>query len=264
MLNPDYIKKLRKKAGYSQAYLAAELGISRPTYVQVELGERELTISEAQKLAGIFNLTLEAFLRGGSPVETKVRLEAFKKANGPENKLMEMRISVPQENVKKFKSVLLYLLKKIGGKPNVGMTVLYKLLYFIDFDYYEKFEEQLMGAVYIRNHYGPTPVMFGKIVKELEKAGQIEKISSKFYKYDQKKYLINPKCEPDLSVLSAREVEHINEVLGRLGDKNATELMELSHKDVPWIVAKPGQRLSYESVFYRADETSVRVYDDEL
>ena len=35
------------------------------------------------------------------------------------------------------------------------MTVLYKLLYFIDFDYYEKFEEQLVGATYIKNHLDP-------------------------------------------------------------------------------------------------------------
>jgi len=32
------------------------------------------------------------------------------------------------------------------------MTVLYKILYFIDFDYYEKYEEQLMGALYIKNN----------------------------------------------------------------------------------------------------------------
>jgi hypothetical protein len=65
----------------------------------------------------------------------------------------EIRIDVPQKNLKKFKEVLLYILEKVGGKPNVGMTVLYKLLYFIDFDYYEKFEEQLIGATYIKNHF---------------------------------------------------------------------------------------------------------------
>ena len=48
------------------------------------------------------------------------------------------------------------------------MTVLYKLLYFIDFDYYEKFEEQLVGATYIKNHFGPTPVEFKKIVDTIK------------------------------------------------------------------------------------------------
>ena len=72
---------------------------------------------------------------------------------------------VKPENLKKFKEVLLYILSKVGSKPNVGETVLYKLLYFIDFDYYEKFEEQFIGATYIKNHYGPTPIEFKKIVR---------------------------------------------------------------------------------------------------
>ena len=66
--------------------------------------------------------------------------------------------------LKKFKEVLLYILEKVGSKPNVGMTVLYKLLYFIDFDYYEKFEEQLLGATYIKNHF-TNPVEFKKSLK---------------------------------------------------------------------------------------------------
>ncbi len=48
---------------------------------------------------------------------------------------------------------LLYVLNKVGCKYNVGETVLYKLLYFIDFDFYEKYEEQLIGATYVKNHH---------------------------------------------------------------------------------------------------------------
>ena len=54
-----------------------------------------------------------------------------------------MRINVPQKNFQKFKEVLIYILNSVGAKPNIGETVIYKLLYFIDFDYYEKHEEQL-------------------------------------------------------------------------------------------------------------------------
>ena len=62
----------------------------------------------------------------------------------------------------------MYVLSKVGSKPNVGESVLYKLLYFIDFNYYEKYEEQLIGATYIKNHYGPTPIEFVKIVEDME------------------------------------------------------------------------------------------------
>jgi hypothetical protein len=64
----------------------------------------------------------------------------------------EMRISVPQKNIEKFKQVILYILTKVGSKPNFDQTVLFHLLYFIDFDYYELYEEQLMGWKYIKSN----------------------------------------------------------------------------------------------------------------
>ena len=60
----QFIYQLRQKNNLTQEFLASELGISRPTYVQIERGERDLTIRHALKLAGIFNLPLDMFLRG--------------------------------------------------------------------------------------------------------------------------------------------------------------------------------------------------------
>ena len=80
-----------------------------------------------------------------------------------------MEIRVNKEDAEKFKQVLLYILNKVGAKPNVGETVIHKLLYFIDFDYYEKYEENLMGATYIKNHHGPTSVSLVKIIEDMEK-----------------------------------------------------------------------------------------------
>ena len=82
--------------------------------------------------------------------------------------------------------MLLYILEKVGGKPNVGETVLHKLLYFIDFDYYEKFEENLIGATYIKNHHGPTSVELGTILKDMQKNGEIEAVKSKYFNHLQK------------------------------------------------------------------------------
>ena len=79
----------------------------------------------------------------------------------------EMRVSVPIKNIPKFKEVFLYILNEIGAKPNVGKMVLFKLLYFIDFDYYELYEEQLMGLQYIKNKYGPTPVEFEELCQQM-------------------------------------------------------------------------------------------------
>jgi len=253
----NFIKKMRVKNEMTQEFVSSELGISRQTYGQVEQGERELSIQEAQKLADIFSLSLEDFL-GEKEQGVVIDIEKVTEENAELE--TNMRISVPQRNLEKFKEVLLYVLSKVGGKPNVGETVIYKLLYFIDFDFYEKYEEQLIGATYIKNHYGPTPVEFKTVVDEMEAQGEIAKITSKYFNRSQKKYL--PVREPDLTKLKdARELSHIDEVLARLGDKNATELSEYSHEDVPWVVSEENKVIDYETVFYRTPKTSVRNYD---
>ena len=169
-----------------------------------------------------------------------------------------MRISVPQKNLKKFKEVLLYILYRVGAKPNIGETVIYKLLFYIDFDYYERYEEQLIGATYIKNHFGPTPKEFVKIVEKMENDGELIRVKDKYFSHPQTKYL--PLREPNLSVVNGREVELIDEVLNKLSDMNATQISEYSHHDVPWLTTDEGKIIPYESVFYRTPPYSVRNY----
>ncbi|MBU4298547.1 helix-turn-helix domain-containing protein, partial [Patescibacteria group bacterium] len=73
-----FIQQLRKKNNLTQEFLALELGISRPTYVQIERGERDLTITEAQKMAAIFGMSLNDLLSGNKK-EIKVDFEREKK-----------------------------------------------------------------------------------------------------------------------------------------------------------------------------------------
>ncbi|MFH1561265.1 MAG: type II toxin-antitoxin system antitoxin SocA domain-containing protein [Patescibacteria group bacterium] len=255
----EFVQRLRKKRGLTQEFLASELDISRPTYSQIELGERDLTITEAKKLADVFGIDFNNFLQNKEEVIV-VKLKKDKAKTKTERQ--EIRISVPQKNLKKFKEVLLYVLSKVGGKSNVGEAVLYKLLYFIDFDFYEKFEKQLVGATYIKNHYGPTPVEFKAVVDDMIRNGEIMKVEGKYFNYLQRKYLAVRRASLDL--LSGCEIEHIDDVLARLSDKNAKEMENYSHGDIPWKVAEDGKPLSYESVFYRDEYYSVRNYEDEL
>jgi transcriptional regulator with XRE-family HTH domain len=261
----SFIKALRIERGFSQAEIALKLNISRSSYIAFEQGKRELTLSEANQLSKIFDISLEDIQSGKihmpDMLPEKNIHEAKSKKRDQSDPTPEERISVPQERVEKFKQVLFYILAKVGGKPNVGQTVLYKILYFIDFDYYEKYEEQLTGVRYMKNTHGPTPVIFAKIIKELEAEGALETIKSKFYKYDQTKYLINPDRTLDLSALSAQELAHIDSELGRFSDMTAKKLSDLSHIDTPWRVAKEKEVLDYEHVFYRPDETSVGDYE---
>ena len=256
----SFLKSLRNEKGFSQEEIAKEIKISRSSYINIEQGKKELSLTEASDLARVFCISIDDLLNGKTDKKEIILEKSNKKINSKEAKPKD-RISIPQERVDKFKQVLLYILAKVGGKPNIGQTVLYKLLYFIDFDYYEKYDEQLIGARYIKNTHGPTPVIFSKIVKELQNEGKIEAIKSKFYKYDQTKYLINPDIKIDLSSLSAQELSHIDWELERLSDMTAKKISDLSHIDTPWKIAKDREQLKYQFAFYRPDETSVGEYE---
>jgi len=245
------IKMLREKTGMSQNMLSQKMDIS-----QIESGERKISADELQKLSHVFRVSVDDLL---NPVkEPEVHLHKGKEWKTAKPK---MRISVPQKNLQKFKEVLLYILNKVGAKENIGETVIYKLLYFIDFDFYEKYEEQLIGATYIKNKYGPTPVEFVKIIERMIEGKEIEKVKSEYFNFPQTKYL--PRRKPDLVKLKANEIEVIDDVLNRLSEMNGSQISAYSHNDVPWMTTADGDAIEYESVFYRTPPYSVRAYAEE-
>ncbi len=239
--NSVNLKKIREQYGFSQEYLADKLGISRVTLAKIEKGERNLKAFEKQK----FDLLLQEFDLG----EFTQKME-----NG---ELDSVRIDIPQENREKFRNVLLYILNRVGAKPNVGKTVLYKLLYFIDFNYYEKNREQLMGLTYIKAPYGPLPKDFDTEIASMELSEELLQVKSNFFQHDQKKYIPLKSLNEVQGNLSGKELQVIDEVLNKYSDKTATEISEISHRDTPWKVAKNGDVLKYEHAFYRTDEFSV-------
>lgn len=254
----NILKHLRESNKYSQEEVAEKLGITRQSYIKYEKNIQINDLTLIKKLASFYDVDYSCFIENRLIEEYSYNI-----IDKPETKSSkeELRIDIPMENIEKFKQVFLYILKKVGAKPNVGQTVLYKLLYFIDFDYYELFETQLMGLRYIKNHYGPSPVAFTKLVKEMEDNNELEIIKTKRFDRDMTKYL--PLIEPNLDLLSARELEHIDKILAKHSDKSAKELSEFSHKDIPWISADEKAPIEYEAVFYRNEDTSVREYNDE-
>ncbi len=247
------IKELREKAGFNQDKLAKMMKVSRSAISQIESGERKIATDELIRLSMIFNISIENLLDLRKQPEVLLKESKKEKSIKP-----QIRISVPQKNLEKFSEVLLYILNKVGSKPNIGETVIYKLLYFIDFNFYEKYEEQLIGATFIKNNYGPTPIEFAKIIEKMTRDKEIEKVASKYFSYPQTKYL--PLRKPDLSKLKANEIELIDDVLNRLSDMNAIQISEYSHRDIPWLTTEDNKIIEYESVFYRTPPYSLREY----
>lgn len=239
-----WIQDKREALGLSQTEVAQALGVSRPTYVALEKGERMPSAQERVLLARALRIEATTIDRYNTPTSIKAPVE--------------MR-EIPQENSLKFRQTFLYILNKVGNRPNIGQMALYKLLYFIDFDFYEKYERQLIGATYIKNKFGPTPVSFAKIIRDMQKQGEVVEVKSKYFGHDQTRYMATQ--EPDVSLLTGQELKHIDDELARLAHLSGKELSDLSHIDTPWRVAGDKDVLNYEHVFYRPIETSVREYE---
>jgi len=250
------VKALREQKGMSQEALARRIGISRPALSQIENGERRVTTGELVRMSKEFDVSAGVLL--GTETEPEVCLARDARPAAEEAR---MRINVPQKNLAKFREVLLYILSRVGSRPNIGETAIYKLLYFIDFDYYEKYEEQLIGATYIRNRYGPTPVEFAKIMRDMEQRGELTRVEGKYFRYPQRKYL--PLREPDLSVITGQEKALIDDVLCRLADMNAAQISDYSHGDVPWRGTAECKAIPYEAVFYRTAPYAQRAYPEQ-
>jgi transcriptional regulator with XRE-family HTH domain len=250
------ISALRKKKGFSQEDLARFVEISRSTLTQIELGNRHLNVLELQRLSQALEFSLDYFLSADFIVEDE--LLVAEEGNIEE---VEERISVPTLQIAKFKNVLLYILERCAGKPNVGETVLYKLLYFSDFNYYELYEEHLTGAQYRKLPYGPVPQKLDVIIRQMMEEGMLQKVKTEYHGYPQTRYL--PLKKADLTKMRASEKEVIDKVIEQMSDWSAAMISEYSHKDLPWEITDNGRDISYELAFYRELPYSVRVYDNE-
>lgn len=251
------IMELRKMKGLSQVDLAKSVKISRPSLAQVELGNRSVDILELQKMSMVLGFSLDDFMSKEFTANQDVEGKAEAKS-----KKIEERISVPTLQVSKFKNVLLYILERCAGKPNVGETVLYKLLYFSDFNYYELYEEHLTGAKYRKLPYGPVPQKLDTIINQMIDKGQLQRVKTEYHGYPQTRYL--PLEKANLTALMASEKEIIDRVIEQMSDWSAAAISNYSHKDMPWLASKEGEEINYELAFYRDAPFSVRNYGDEI
>ena len=164
-------------------------------------------------------------------------------------------------NEDKFKAVLLYIINRCENKSNVGKTLICKLLYFSDFNYYEIYEESITNETYLKFERGPYPDHIDDVLNKMIENKEVIFKKEPYYNGTtiHKYYLTNV---PDLSLLNTKELSVINNVIDKISDFSANEASNYSHGYMPWMIAEDNEELYYEYVFYRDPEYSVRKYDN--
>ncbi len=164
----------------------------------------------------------------------------------------------PQENFAKARQVFLYVVGRKQDEPGFDHDFLEKLLYFIDFDHYEKNEVQLMGLRWFKGESGPIAPQVETLLGELLQAGAIIRVKSKSGAPSYR--IAEGQTVPQLP---QEEIQSIEKTFSRLMDyDDAKSLSDFSHVDIPWYGPDLGDEIEYEAVFYRAENMSARELHD--
>ena len=133
----EILKKLREDAWYSQEQLANMFEISRVSIAHIEMWIRKIKAEDLKKYSQIFDVNIDFILWN----------------------IDEIKISNEYDKVK-FNELLLYILEKCWAKYNVWKTVLYKLLYFSEFDYFELYNKYISWISFVKLPKWPAPFWF--------------------------------------------------------------------------------------------------------
>jgi uncharacterized phage-associated protein len=145
----------------------------------------------------------------------------------------------------------------LGQHPNVsdlGLTKLWKLIFFIDAKALRDFGESVTGSEFIKYEHGPVPSRGDRFLKKLVKVGEVTAVQRSV----GGKILNEIKAarSADLTAFSFEERQLIDSVCVELGRKSAAVLSDLSHKEPSWHYAGRMDKLSPQLIAYGHKEDS--------
>ena len=161
-------------------------------------------------------------------------------------------------DMEKFKMTLHYIINKCGFRNTVGRTVLHKLLYFSDFNYFEKYNESITNESYVKKERGPVPIHFEEAIAELIEENKVRpgkrrlpcgKVMNRYFS------LKEPKID-----LSEDELTIINKVIKDLSHMNGKQIGEYSLSDNPVKLVEDNEIIDYDLVFSRDSNKKSKVY----
>lgn len=156
-------------------------------------------------------------------------------------------------HTEKYKQAILYLCAKLGKEVR-GKKKLAKLLYFVDFDFFEKNQKYFTGDKYKALPMGPFPISLNEITQEMakEKSLKIESIKGHNGYNATEVY----KClkDPKSSAFTEEEKKMLDRVIEKYGHLNGKQLEDLTHAEAPYSGTRLNDFIFYELAFYRGTD----------
>ncbi len=149
----------------------------------------------------------------------------------------------------KYQNAILYFINKLGTLR--GKKKLAKLMYFADFDAYEKFEKSITNEHYFARPMGPLGINLADIINDLVVSKKVQSKEIQDAPHLNPTHEYKAKGKPDLSVFNKDELEIIDSVFTKYGNLNGTELEVISHSQAPYVGTEADKEIAYELALYR-------------
>jgi DNA-binding XRE family transcriptional regulator len=210
------IKKLRQERGFHQSEIAEKIGVSRTSYIAFEKGKKELSFSQAIKLAEIFGISLEDVESGLKP------------------------------DFEKYKEMILFNLREaVSADGYIPKTKLAKILYLADFAYFYEKMKSMSGMQYRCLQYGPVPNLYFRALDELEESGKI----SIDHKGECLLVSENKSSKKQiLDKISKEEGNLMKKIAKKWKEKNTREIVHFTHNQLPYKLCSPNEIIPYELI----------------
>lgn len=207
----ELVRKIRIEKGYSQSELADQLSLSRASYIAIEQGKRELTLSECEKLSQVLGISFSDIERGEVP------------------------------NYEKYKQMILVYLSM---NKYLTKTKLAKLLYFADFSWYYHNLKSMSGMEYRKIQYGPVADTYFRLIDEMSDVGEID---IELQEEGAMHIALNPTgAKHTIDQVNTDEVSLMKKINKKWKGRKTAEIVSYTHKQLPYMFADDNEIVSYE------------------
>lgn len=164
-----------------------------------------------------------------------------------------MRISIP-----KLKATILYFCEHTDSKF-LGKVKLMKLFYYLDFTHVKKFGSPITFDQYVKLDHGPIPSTIKNMVDDAEADPDSSPLADTIDIQTEDGVMMHriaarrKMTESDRKLFSKSELQVLDEICKRFGDKNMKFIEDASHDEAPWKESGMYQAIPYQLAAHDSD-----------
>jgi len=216
------LESARLAHGLTMEQVAEVLGMSRQTYSLIEANKKEITVSQAEKLAAMLRVGLGELLGAPDGIST---------------------LANTLEAVKKYKQIIINALKAgADDDGKITKTKLAKLVYLADFTWYYDNLVPMSGMTYRKLPRGPVADVYFRALDELEEEGVLNPPE---YKGKAMLLSLAEKGQVPASELTKGEKQLIEKIGNAWKDYNTEAIVDFTHNQLPWQICRDGEAIPY-------------------